>query len=341
MNVIKVSAANVPLVQVLAAFALAGVLYAISLMAAEDRFTPGELISFIVAAALIFEPIRRLTNINETIQKGMAAAASIFELLDQPEETNNGKHHLETYQGKIEFKNLNFTYPEANSPTLNNFSLTVQPKTTVAIVGQSGSGKTTLANLIARFYETPENTLYIDDLSINDIALKNLRNNIAFVSQHVVLFNDTIAANIAYGHDSFDEASIIEAAKSAHAWEFIEQLPDGLQTMIGDNGTLLSGGQRQRLALARAFLKNAPILILDEATSALDNQSELFIQQAMDELRNDRTVIIIAHCLSTIENADHIVLMEKGNITEQGNHQILIEKQGAYYQLYQQGNLDK
>jgi len=339
MEVVKVSALNVPLVQILAAIALSMVLYAASLMSSKNLFTPGEFIAFITAMAMIFEPIRRLTNINETVQKGMAASESIFELLDQPSEINKGTLELTECQGQIVFSTVSFHYPNSEKIALKKLNLTLPSKKTTALVGQSGSGKTTLANLIARFYQVSEGKITIDGMAINDIELNNLRANIAFVSQNVVLFNDTIAANIAYGHEEFDEQAIINAAKAAHAWEFIEKLPEGLNTVIGDNGTLLSGGQRQRLAIARAFLKNAPILIMDEATSALDNQSEKLIQEAMNALRKNRTVIIIAHRLSTIENADKIVVLEDGTLKEQGTHTELLALNSIYSQLYQQGSI--
>lgn len=340
MRVTKVSALNVPLVQVLAALALSAVIYIAMQMSAQNAFTPGELLSYITAMALTFEPIRRLTNINITIQKGMAAAESIFELLDQAEEKNEGclKPNI---KGQITFNTLVFCYPQVSKPAINQLTLTIPANKTTALVGQSGSGKTTLVNLIAGFYQPNSGEILLDDMPLNEIELNYLRQHIAFVSQNVVLFNDSIRANIAYGHDEFDEQAIIQAAKDAHAWEFIERLPQGLNTMIGDNGAMLSGGQRQRIAIARAFLKNAPILIMDEATSALDNQSEAMIQQAMEKLRQNRTVIIIAHRLSTIENADQIAVMEHGELKELGNHQQLLALNGLYAGLYQQGALDE
>lgn len=340
MAVIKVSALNVPLVQIIAAIAMSSVIYAVSLMSAEDLFSPGELIAFIVAAAMIFEPIRRLTNINETIQKGMAAAESIFELLDQPDEVDTGTKKLARATGEILFKGVCFKYQSAEENTLSNLSFTLQAGTTTALVGESGSGKTTIANLISRFYTIQSGTIELDKDNIKDIKIKDLRQQIAFVSQDVVLFNDTIRANIAYGHTEFDEQAIINAAKSAHAWDFIEKLPQGLNTQIGDNGSKLSGGQRQRIAIARAFLKNAPILILDEATSALDNQSESQVQAALEELRKNRTVMIIAHRLSTVENADNIIVLDKGQLVEQGSHQELIALNNEYARLHQKGRLD-
>ncbi|WP_127471194.1 lipid A export permease/ATP-binding protein MsbA [Thiomicrorhabdus aquaedulcis] len=338
MDVVKVSAANVPIVQMLAAIALSGVLYAASLMSAQNLFTPGEFIAFITAMAMIFEPIRRLTTINVTIQKGMAAAESIFELLDQPDEPNTGTHLLHAPHGHIEFKDVTFQYPGSHAPALSQFNLSIPAKQTTALVGQSGSGKTTLANLITRFYEPQNGQVLIDGTPLNQLELNNVRQHIAYVSQNVVLFNDTLAANIAYGQSDVAQSDIIAAAKAAFAWEFIEKLPLGLDTQIGDNGASLSGGQRQRIAIARAFLKNAPILIMDEATSALDNQSEQMIQQAMDKLKQNRTVILIAHRLSTIEKAQKIVLLQHGQLAEMGTHQSLLAQNGLYAHLYQQGH---
>lgn len=341
MDVMKVSALNVPLVQFLAAAALAAVIYAASLMSAQNLFTTGGFISYITAMAMVFEPVRRLTNINETIQRGMAAATSIFELLDQPNEINTGTKTLQNCQHVITLQNLNFGYPNSQKRALNNLNLSIPANQTTAFVGQSGSGKTTLANLIARFYRVNPQSLFIDNIDINDLELNNLRQNIAFVSQNVILFNDTIAANIAYGHSEFNLEQIKQAAIDAHAWEFIEKLPNGLDTQIGENGSTLSGGQRQRIAIARAFLKNAPILIMDEATSALDNQSETMIQQAIEKLRQNRTVIIIAHRLSTVESADQIIVLEEGKLKEKGAHKELITLGGVYANLYQRGSLDE
>ncbi len=337
MQVTKVSALSVPLVQVLAAIALAGVVYIAMQMSAQDHFTPGELLAYITAMALTFEPLRRLTSINEVVQKGMAAAESIFELLDQPDETDTGCHTLKHLKGELQFKNLHFQYPNSNKPALNNFNLTIPAGKTTALVGQSGSGKSTIVNLITRFYDPCSGQILLDNQDILTLERRFLREQIALVSQKVILFEDTIAANIAYGRPDVSTENIIQAAKDAHAWEFIEQFPMGLETNIGENGNLLSGGQRQRIAIARAFLKNAPILIMDEATSALDNQSEQMIQQAMETLKQNRTVILIAHRLSTIENADNIVVLEHGTLMEQGTHSELLKQQGHYAKLYQKG----
>ncbi len=337
MQVTKVSALSVPLVQVLAAIALSGVVYIAMQMSAQDLFTPGELLAYITAMALTFEPLRRLTSINEVIQKGMAAAESIFDLLDQPNETNTGNLRLKNLKGELQFHNLQFQYPNSNKRALNNINLTIPAGKTTALVGQSGSGKSTLVNLITRFYDPCSGKILLDNTDILTLDRHFLREQIALVSQKVILFEDTIAANIAYGRPDVSTENIIQAAKDAHAWEFIEQLPMKLETNIGENGNLLSGGQRQRIAIARAFLKNAPILIMDEATSALDNQSEQMIQQAMETLKQNRTVILIAHRLSTIENADNIVVLDHGNLVEQGSHTELLKQQGEYAKLYQKG----
>lgn len=341
MQVTKVSALNVPLVQVLAAIALSGVVYVAMQMSAQNLFTPGELLAYITAMALTFEPIRRLTSINETVQKGMAAAESIFELLDQPNETNTGIAKLTHTHGELTFKKVGFNYPNSEHQALVDFNLTIPAGKTTALVGQSGSGKSTIVNLITRFYDPSSGQIQLDGENIQKLERHFLREQIALVSQKVTLFDDTVAANIAYGHTDHDREAIMAAAKAAHAWEFIEKLPDGLDTQIGENGNLLSGGQRQRIAIARAFLKNAPILILDEATSALDNQSEQMIQQAMETLKKNRTVIVIAHRLSTIENADNIVVIQQGKLMEQGNHAELLAKKGIYSQLYQGQEFDE
>ncbi len=337
MKIAKVSAINTPLVQILAAIALSAVIYFISLMNKDGMFSPGEFVAFIVATAMIFSPIRRLTNINETIQKGMAAASSIFELLDQADEVDLGQQVITKPTGKIDFKQVTFQYKTAEHPILSKLSFTIEAHTTVALVGESGSGKTTIANLISRFFIPSKGKILFDEIDLESIKLVDLRSHIAHVSQDVTLFNDSIKANIAYGHTEFNKTQIIAAAKAAYAWDFIEKLPQGLETNIGDDGSKLSGGQRQRIAIARAFLKNAPILILDEATSALDNESEAKIQAALLELRKNRTVIIIAHRLSTIESADNIIVLKKGQIIETGSHQELISNAGYYKDLYQHG----
>lgn len=339
MKSVRVAAANVPVIQFIASFSLAGVIYAASVMSAKDMLTPGEFIAFVTAMVMIFDPIRRLTNINATIQRGMAAAESIFELLDHREEIDQGQQPLMNAAKPIQLKNIDFSY--GDEPLFENFSLTIPAGKSLAFVGGSGSGKSTIANLLTRFYEPQAGDILIGEQNIREASLESLRENIAYVSQNVVLFDDTVAANIAYGRKDLSEAQIIQAAKDAHAWPFIQKLPAGLQTVIGENGSNLSGGQRQRIAIARAFLKDAPILILDEATSALDNESERQIQLAMEQLKHNRTVITIAHRLTTIENADQIVVLNQGTLVEQGSHSQLIEQQGFYAALYQQGNLEE
>ena len=333
LNVTKVSALNVPLVQVIAAIALSIIISFAILMVNRGELTAPELLAYITAMALIFEPIRRLTNINETVQKGMAAAESIFQLLDQEEEIDNGTQTLPEQELSIHFKDVSFKYPSTDTWVIKDLNLTIEANKTTALVGQSGSGKTTIAHLIAGFYPIEKGTLEISGSNINDISLSSLRDNIAFVSQDIALFDDTVAANIAYGQTEYDDDEVKQAAINAHAWEFIQKLPQGLQTPVGDDGCNLSGGQRQRISLARAFLKNAPILILDEATSALDNNSELEIQKAMEEMQGERTVVIIAHRLSTIKNSDCIVVLKQGTLVEKGNHHSLIKNNGFYSSL--------
>jgi subfamily B ATP-binding cassette protein MsbA len=336
MKTVRVAAANVPVIQLIASVSLAGVIYVASLMSSKDMLTPGEFIAFVTAMVMIFDPIRRLTNINATIQRGMAAAESIFELLDHSEEPNLGEKRLPSVKGNIALQDIDFAY-DSDKPIFKHFSLQIPAGKTIALVGASGSGKSTIANLVTRFYQPENGKLTLDGNDLSELDMNFLREQIAYVSQNVVLFNDTLAANIAYGREDIPQEQIEWAAKAAHAWEFIETLPEGLETIIGDNGASLSGGQRQRIAIARAFLKNAPILIMDEATSALDNQSEKMIQQAMEVLRQNRTVIIIAHRLSTIENADQIVVLEHGKVIEQGSHQELLASDGLYAGLYRRG----
>jgi ATP-binding cassette, subfamily B, bacterial MsbA len=266
----------------------------------------------------------------------LAAAQSVFEVIDTPAEIDEGGKQIARSKGEIEFKNVTLRYENAKKPALNNLSFTIQPGEKLALVGRSGGGKTTLVNLLPRFYELQQGLVLLDGVDIRSLELKNLRSQFSLVSQDIILFNDTVFNNIAYGTlRNASEAEVIEAAKAAHAWEFISQLPEGLQNEIGDRGVRLSGGQRQRIAIARAILKNAPILLLDEATSALDTESEQHVQAALDTLMLNRTSIVIAHRLSTIENADRILVMDQGEIVESGTHQALIKKNGYYTKLYQ------
>jgi subfamily B ATP-binding cassette protein MsbA len=328
--------ANVPLVQLLAAIALALIVYIATLQSSANQTTVGGFVSFITAMLMLLAPIKRLTGVSESLQKGLAAAEIVFDLLDRESEPDNGTQEIARAKGSLELQNISLRYEENTAWVLKDISLKIAPGETVALVGQSGSGKTSLVNLIPRFYHPTSGRILLDGCDIETIRLANLRDNIAFVSQDVVLFNDTIAANIAYGRQAdATEAEIIAAAEAAHAMEFIREMPQGLQTLVGENGIKLSGGQRQRIAIARAILKNAPILILDEATSALDTQSERHVQAALENLMLNRTTIVIAHRLSTIEKANRIVVMQKGQIEEIGTHSELLVKKGIYANLYQ------
>ena len=335
MRTVRVSSANVPLVQVLAAAAVSAVIWTASTLSAQDKLTPGEFVAFVTAMSMLFEPIRRLTNINAVIQRGLAGAQSIFDLLDTlPEpDTLDEDPERPPATGALRFDRVCFRYPDQAAWAVEDFSLDIAPGETVALVGASGSGKSTLVNLIARFFEPQQGRILLDGATLCSLPLPWLRGQLGWVGQQVVLFDDTIAANIAYGRHDVDEQEIIRAARAAHAWEFIEKLPEGLATRVGQNGSQLSGGQRQRIAIARAFLKDAPVLLLDEATSALDNESERAVKDALDELRQNRTVLVIAHRLSTIQDADRIVVMEHGRILEIGSHTELVQRGGAYRQL--------
>ena len=327
-------ALSTPLVQLIVAISMGMLVWlALSPDVMKDM-TPGEFIAFITAASLLAKPIRQLTNVNSVIQKGVAAAADLFEQFDSAAERDKGQKTLGRAQGDVIFKNIEFTYPESEKQILKGIDFEVKAGQVIALVGRSGSGKSTLVNLIPRFYEANQGEIYLDGINSRDLTLKSLREQISMVTQQVTLFNDTVANNIAYGQPNATREQIEAAAKAAYALPFIEELSDGLDTEVGDNGVLLSGGQRQRLAIARAILKDAPILVMDEATSALDTESERFIQKALDEVMKNRTTFVIAHRLSTIEQADVIMVMDKGEIIEAGSHQELLEKQGAYAQLH-------
>ncbi|MBJ7536841.1 lipid A export permease/ATP-binding protein MsbA [Marinomonas transparens] len=328
---------NVPLVQFILAFAMAILIWFALSPSISSNMTPGDFIAFLTAAGMLGKPMRQLTDVNSILQKGIAASYSIFEFLDMDEEVDKGSKSIDRLKGEIEWRSMSFQYPGAEKTALKEITLSLSAGKTLALVGRSGSGKSTMANLIPRFYDVGDEQLYIDGLSINDYQLKDLRQNIALVNQQVVLFNGTIRDNIAYGYlQDTDENTVIEAAKAANAWEFIQELDAGLDTLVGENGVLLSGGQRQRIAIARAILKNAPILILDEATSALDTESERAIQLALENLMENRTTIAIAHRLSTIENADIIAVVDHGEIVEKGSHSELLAMNGAYAQLHNQ-----
>ena len=329
-------AISVPVIQVLVAVAIAALVW--TMLAPEIRggMTTGELVAFITAATTMAKPIRQVTSVHAKIQKGVAASHDVFSTIDEPPENDTGTFAPERVEGRIEFDQLSFRYCEQVDNVLQNISLLIPPGQSIALVGRSGSGKSTLASLLPRFYEFTDGDIRLDGRSLKDYSLAALRAQIALVTQNVVLFNDTVAANIAYGvlRDCPVE-EIREAAAKAHALEFIDRMPEGLDTMIGDNGVMLSGGQRQRLAIARALLKDAPVLILDEATSALDTESERHIQEALETVMQGRTTLVIAHRLSTIEKADRILVMDGGRIVESGCHSDLMAQGGAYAQLHQ------
>jgi subfamily B ATP-binding cassette protein MsbA len=326
------TAISTPLIEQIVASTFAGIVY----YATQQNITPGEFMSFVMAMVLLLQHARRLATVNSRLQRGIAAAQSVFGFLDLPIEQDTAKRILERVKGNVEYRNVTFRYTPSGEPVLRDVNLSIAAGESVAFVGRSGAGKTTLVSLLPRFYDLEQGQIFVDGVETHDISLASLRSQIALVSQHVTLFNDTISHNIAYGAlESANQDDILRAARAAHALEFIEQLPDGFNTIVGENGVLLSGGQRQRLAIARAILKDAPILILDEATSALDNESERLIQAALNEVMRDRTTLVIAHRLSTIERVDKIVVMENGRIVEIGNHTQLLAKAGAYASLYQ------
>ncbi|BCU65155.1 lipid A export ATP-binding/permease MsbA [Acinetobacter bouvetii DSM 14964 = CIP 107468] len=334
MKMVVVQQLNSPIVQLIMSIPLAIVMYIALRPEIMQDTSAGQFVAYITAAGMLSKPIKALTDVNEKIQRGMAAAHSVFELLDMPEEKNSGTL-TPVLKGNIEFKAVNLVYADGYH-ALHDFNLIVNAGETVALVGRSGAGKTSLVNLLLRYQDISSGQLTLDNIDIYDIEINNLRQQISMVNQQVVLFNRTVRENIAYGQlENATDEQIVAAAKSAYAHEFIMNLPQGYDTPLGAQGLNLSGGQRQRIAIARAILKDAPILILDEATSALDNESEYYIQQAFDAAMRNRTTVVIAHRLSTIENADRIVVMDKGRIVEQGSHAELMENRGAYYQLHQ------
>lgn len=334
MKMVVTSSLSSPLVQLLMAMAMAAVIWVALQPQIMGDVSAAEFIAYITAAGMMARPVRALTEINEKIQRGIAASASVFELMDMAGEPDTGTRKIDRVRGEVEFSQVGFSY-DGNTPVLQDISLKVQPGQTVALVGRSGSGKTTMVNLLPRFYDVAEGKITIDGIPLQEFPLEVLRRQIATVSQKVVLFDDSIAHNIAYGTKSGSSQEEIErAAKAAYAHDFIMELPEGYQTRVGQDGVQLSGGQRQRIAIARALLKDAPILILDEATSALDNESEFFIQSALDEVMKGRTTFVIAHRLSTIENANLIVVMDRGHIVETGTHADLLARNGVYAQLH-------
>jgi subfamily B ATP-binding cassette protein MsbA len=341
MKLVVAKVGSVVTVQVIASVALAVVLFIASTPGAIENLTAGTFTSLLIAMTTLLKPLKQLTTVNSELQRGMAACVSIFEMLDHEIERDTGAKKLKHVDGKLSFKEVTFNYVGKEKPAIKNISFDVPAGSSVALVGRSGSGKSTISNLLTRFYDLDSaNTgdgkgIYIDGHEVRDVQLKDLRKQFALVSQSVTLFNDTIANNIAYGaNEQVSRERIEAAARAAHVIEFAEKLEGGLDTEIGENGASLSGGQRQRIAIARAILRDAPILILDEATSALDTESERLIQDALEELQKNRTSIVVAHRLSTIEDADMILVIEQGEIVESGDHKTLIEKEGMYAQLH-------
>jgi subfamily B ATP-binding cassette protein MsbA len=334
MRLISARSSSNPTVQMIAALGLAAVLFVANRQVASHAMQVGDFLGFLTALLLVPEPLRRLVSVSGPLQQSIAAGASVFEVLDAPVEPQGGSRVLTRAHGSVEFRGVNFTYDLDKGAVLHDINLKVPAGTTVAIVGRSGSGKTTLVSLLPRFYDPSGGSVLLDGVDVREYRLADLRAQLSLVSQEVVLFNDSIRNNIVFAAESAGAADLAAAVSAAHVDEFVAELPQGLDTMVGDRGLLLSGGQRQRIAIARALLRNSPILVLDEATSALDTASERHIQAALEQLVRNRTTFVIAHRLSTIEHADLIVVMQEGAIVETGTHGALLERGGIYAQLH-------
>ncbi len=335
LKLIRVRSLGVAVTQVVFGVGVAAVIYFASRESIDGELSPGQFISFFSAMMLMLQPVRRITNVNATLQRGVAGADSLFMVMDEDDEIDNGSVAPERVSGDVEFRKVSFSYGGDNGTVLQDVSVRVAAGTTLAVVGHSGSGKSTLASLLPRFYDIDSGEILIDGTSVSDYTLTSLRDSISFVTQDVVLFNDTIGNNLAYGQlKNKSEAEFLAAAEAARVTDFVTELPNGFDTMVGDRGVLLSGGQRQRIAIGRALLKNAPVLILDEATSSLDTKSERRIQEALNELMKNRTTLVIAHRLSTVERADQIIVLDDGRIVECGTHADLLSANGHYAMLY-------